>query len=89
MATLLTYDVSTKHTEVKVELGKLGYYWEFIQDSHRYSMPNTAVLHKNRTTSEALRDIERISKEVNATLERAFTTEIENAWIRPETPYKL
>ena len=80
MESIITYDISDKHTEFKNEMKKLGYQdkikWDG-NDSWIY-LPNTTLYHPTKTPVEAKVDAKKIKNDLKIDLERCIATIWEN-----------
>lgn len=78
MATIITYDLANKHTEVKEAMYGLGYSFRFAHDGKWIVLPNTTLYHPTKTPVTARDEIMAVCKRLGATFERAFATEANN-----------
>ena len=85
MAIIITYDVPTKHVELKKALFALGYI-ETLNHSDASKtngiiyFPNTTVLHKTKTAGQAITDLQTITKQLSIELERCIATQWGPDW---------
>ncbi len=79
MASIITYDVSSGHTELKAALKKIGYKDEIpgVKCKTIY-FPNTTLFHSSKTPSTALEDMQGVSKNLGIELERCVATVWDN-----------
>lgn len=91
MAVLLTYDVDSKHVEVKNRLiANYGYaktiqgYRQSDGKAAETDLPNTTVYHSSKTASDASTDIITVAQYCGATLEKYAAFEVTGTW-RGET----
>ncbi len=70
---LISYDIERAHNEVKKALEAIGYFdsFTFTGQSKIYHLPNTTLWHKNKTSDQAMIDLQRICTELSASLEKA------------------
>ncbi|PJJ64052.1 hypothetical protein [Chryseobacterium geocarposphaerae] len=68
---LISYDVNTKHSEVKNALLALNYSDYFILDGKRYDLPNTTLFHREKSSDQAMADLRRVCSNLYVTLEKA------------------
>lgn len=78
MATIITYDLANKHTEVKEAMYGLGYSYRFAHEGKWIVLPNTTLYHATKTPATARDELRAICSRMGATLERAFATEMHN-----------
>ncbi|WP_185246249.1 hypothetical protein [Chryseobacterium bernardetii] len=76
METIITYDISGKHTEFKNEMKLLGYQDKVrgIKNCEWIYLPNTTLYHPNKTSHDANGDANKICRKLNTKLERCFST---------------
>ena len=80
MKTLLTYDVSQKHTEIKSELLTKGYKKKYTLSSGvECNLPNTTVWKDNTSPTAAIADLTGITDKLRVRLERAFAVDFDTA----------
>ena len=81
MATIITYDLPSKHREVKAALFTLGYTETFLDGNRKtVYLPNTTLHHSYKTPAQALQDL-RIACSNNYTrLLRCITTQLSSDW---------
>ena len=65
MNTLLSYDVSHKHAEIKAALKKLGYYDYWTQDDTVYNLPDATLFKPDTELAQSLKDIQSIVTALN------------------------
>ncbi len=79
MAVIVTYDVPSKHTELKDTLKEQGYLDQIPGNKYKVIyFPNTTLYHETKTTSEALRDVQSVCKDLEIKLERCVSTLLSN-----------
>lgn len=71
---LLSYDVNRSHTLVKEAMFALGYMesFQFTNSNVWYDLPNTTLLHINKTSDQAMFDLKEVCSGLNVTLEKAI-----------------
>lgn len=80
MAIIATYDVPSKHVELKKALFAKGYASIILHRDSATSpvkqiyLPNTTVYHASKTAEEALDEIKAVCKALNIELERCVAT---------------
>lgn len=67
---LISYDVNSKHSEVKNALLALNYSDYFFQDG-RNDLPNTTLFHQSKTSDQAMADMKNVCRNLYVTLEKA------------------
>lgn len=79
MAIIVTYDVPSKHVELKKALFQKGYTETIkyqnngvLKDAY---LPNTTVYHVNKTANQGLDDVKAICATLNIELERCVSTQ--------------
>lgn len=68
---LISYDVNSKHSEVKNALLALNYYDSFTQNGRNHNLPNTTLWHKEKSSDQAIADVRRVCSNLYVTLEKA------------------
>lgn len=86
MAIIVTYDVPTKHVELKKALFALGYTETIVnKDEARAAqtiyLPNTTVYHKSKNATEGISDVKNACANLNLKLERCITTQLGPDWM--------
>lgn len=75
MAVIVTYDVPSKHTELKDNLKEQGYLDQISGNTCKVIyFPNTTLYHETKTASEALRDVQAVCRDLEIKLERCVST---------------
>ncbi|MCY1660106.1 hypothetical protein [Chryseobacterium sp. SL1] len=76
MESIITYDISDKHTEFKNEMKKLGYKDRIkgIKNCEWIYFPNTTLYHAIKSPHNANEDALEICRKLNVKLERYFST---------------
>jgi hypothetical protein len=75
MASIVTYDIPSKHAEVKKALFKRGYKDQISGESCEVIyFPNTTVYHSGKTPIQARDDVKIICKNLSVNLERCVAT---------------
>ena len=82
MATIVTYDVPTKHTELKKILLELGYKDQIpgVQNCKIIYLPNTTFYHSSKTALQAREDVQAVCKKLQVNLERCIATQWGPDW---------
>lgn len=92
MAVLLTYDVDSKHVEIKAQLVASYGYTKTIDgyvmvngntssQKAQSDLPNTTLYHSSKTVDEAAADIKAVVSWASATLEKYLAFEVvPNNW---------
>lgn len=72
---LLSYDVKSKHTEVKQKLEELGYldHFNFKNETKVYHLPNTTLWHYKKSSDQALNDLKQICNNLYIDLDKAVS----------------
>ncbi len=75
MAVIVTYDVPSKHTELKTALKQLGYVDQIPGVTCKIIyFPNTTLFHKTKTSLQAREDVQSICTNLGVKLERCVAT---------------
>jgi len=75
METIITYDISGKHSEFKNEMKKLGYQDKVTDLTCNWIyLPNTTLYHPNKTPVDARENARLICIQLNVSFERFFAT---------------
>lgn len=75
MASIVTYDLTSKHSEVKNALKKLGYVDRIPGNKCKYIyFPNTTLHHSTKTPNQCKEDVQKICKSEGVSLERLVAT---------------
>lgn len=79
MAVITTYDVPSKHVELKNALFAKGYtdyvpHYDQNGKAKKIYLPNTTVYHSTKTSKQATDDIEAICSQLRIKLERCVAT---------------
>ncbi|WP_113651993.1 hypothetical protein [Pedobacter namyangjuensis] len=74
MAIIITYDVPSKHTELKKEMATLGYTKTITNQGKPINLPNTTLYHPSKTADQALADIKSKTSALGIKLERCVAT---------------
>jgi hypothetical protein len=78
MGIIITYDVPSKHVELKKEMFSRGYKDRISEDSGTIYLPNTTLYHPGKTSSQARDEMILISKNIGINLERCVATNWES-----------
>lgn len=65
MSSMITYDVTKKHTAIKAALSKKGYHDYWRANGKTYYLPNTSLWKKGVSTATALHDLKKVILEIN------------------------
>ncbi|SDH96865.1 hypothetical protein SAMN05421846_10374 [Chryseobacterium taeanense] len=68
---LISYDINTKHTEVKAAMLELNYHDVFTQYGNTYNLPNTTLFHQAKSSDQVMADLKRVCSNLYVTLEKA------------------
>lgn len=76
MESIITYDISDKHTEFKNEMKLLGYQDKIKGEENCkwIYLPNTTLYHPIKTPVEARTDAKKIKNDLKIELERCIAT---------------
>ncbi len=75
MASIVTYDIPSKHAELKQELFDLGYQVQIPGTNCKVIyFPNTTVYHETKTPLEAREDLRSTCIKLKINLERSVAT---------------
>ena len=80
MAIIITYDIPSRHTDLKQELFKLGYAERIINNGRFIFLPNTTVYHSTKTAQQGKEDVQRVCIRLNIQLERCISTQFGPDW---------
>jgi hypothetical protein len=83
--TVLTYDVNSKHVEVKDALKAKGYMATVSLNNTSYVLPSTTVWMQNGTTSQAITDIKAVCNSLGVKLQYAVSV-IATDWEAYKSP---
>ena len=79
MATVLTYDIPTKHVDFKKLMFQLGYTDQIAgTNCNVIYFPNTTLYHSTKSAVTARDEAQNIAKRLAVNLERFIATEWEN-----------
>ncbi|SHJ40392.1 hypothetical protein SAMN02745146_3051 [Hymenobacter daecheongensis DSM 21074] len=65
MNTLITYDITIRHTEVKSAMKNKGYFDYWIANNQNYHLPNTSLWKKDTSQDTALADMQQVIQTLN------------------------
>jgi len=75
MATIVTYDVPTKHVELKKTLFQLGYKDQIPDSTCKIIyLPNTTLYHETKTSEQVRNDVKNACTVLHIELERCIAT---------------
>ncbi|WP_333575216.1 MULTISPECIES: hypothetical protein [Sphingobacterium] len=81
MATIITYDIPSKHREFKQKMFELGYKQVFKDAKGKdVNLPNTTLLHQTKSSENALNDATQTCFALNISLERCITCQFGPDW---------
>ncbi|HVT85197.1 MAG TPA: hypothetical protein VHD35_08325 [Chitinophagaceae bacterium] len=80
MGVIVTYDVPSKHVELKKTLFALGYTDRIVHQNGYIYLPNTTVYHHNKSASQARDNVQSICNQLNIELERCIATQWGPDW---------
>ncbi|MBC6612411.1 hypothetical protein H8B15_15920 [Hymenobacter sp. BT507] len=66
MNTLITYDITIRHTEVKSAMKTKGYADAWTANNQTYYLPNTSLWKKGITPQTALADLQQVIQSLNS-----------------------
>ncbi|MCG2610013.1 hypothetical protein LZZ90_00660 [Flavobacterium sp. SM15] len=75
MASIVTYDIPSKHVEFKKEMFALGYKDQISGKTCKIIyFPNTTLYHPTNTAYTARVEVQKVCKKLNVELERCIAT---------------
>lgn len=80
MAIIVTYDVPSKHVELKTAMKKLGYTDLIPHDGKSIYLPNTTLYHPNKNAEQAREDVKQSCVQLHVKLERCVSTQWGPNW---------
>jgi hypothetical protein len=80
MGVIVTYDVPSKHVELKKALFALGYTDRITHQSTYVYLPNTTVYHHNKTATQARNEVQYACSQLRIELERCIATQMGPDW---------
>ena len=80
MAIIITYDVPSRHVQLKQAMFNMGYTDRIAHNNRYIYLPNTTVYHGNKTSEQALNDLQVICGQLNIDLERCVSTQWGPDW---------
>ena len=82
MAVIVTYDIPSKHTDLKNALKSESYGYKDqipgIKNCKTIYFPNTTLYHPSNSAEQALEDVKEVCKKLGIKLERCVATIWEN-----------
>lgn len=79
MATIITYDIPSKHVEFKKMMFQLGYNDQIADSTCKVIyFPNTTLFHSSKNAVTARNEAQVIAKQLGINLERCIATKWEN-----------
>ncbi len=76
----LTYDIKSKHTEVKDAMRAKGWSSAVTISNASHQLPSTTLAKSNTSTEQAILDIRAVCQALSVTLERAIAV-IASDWV--------
>jgi len=80
MASIVTYDVPSKHQELKEKMLGLGYKDHIFDTSEKIYLPNTTLYHESKNAAYALKDVKTSCTALDIKLERCISTQFGPDW---------
>lgn len=82
MAIIVTYDIPSKHSELKEEMFELGYVDEIAgsENCDKIYLPNTTLYHATKKAAEARDDVKLVCKKLSVSLDRCIATQWGPNW---------
>ena len=81
MATIITYDIPSRHREVKQAMFQRGYVESFYDNTGRLVyLPNTTLYHRTNSPNTVLNELKDVCLRLGVHLERCITTGLSNDW---------
>jgi len=81
MAIIITYDIPSKHREFKEKMFESGYKQVFKdQKGFDVHLPNTTLMHQNRTAAQGRDDARKMCSILNISLERCISSQFGPDW---------
>lgn len=81
MAMIITYDIQSRHIEVKAAMFRLGYKAEILDGANKtVYLPNTTLYYSSKTPATAVNDIMSICTSLGVRLERCIATMFSPDW---------
>ena len=82
MPSIITYDVPSKHVELKEALFKLGYKDQISGTKCEVIyFPNTTLYHETKSPEQALKDVQANCKHLSVKLYRCVATQWGPKWV--------
>jgi hypothetical protein len=86
MAVIITYDVPSRHVELKARLFAIGYQdnikpGQEEKANHTVYLPNTTLYHPTKTPDQALSDVRNACSYLVIKLERCISTRLSHDWM--------
>ena len=75
MAVIVTYDIATKHVELKKAMFQSGYIEKVAYERRSIYLPNTTLYHQSKTANQAREDTKSVTTNLNVKLERCIATQ--------------
>lgn len=80
MAIIVTYDVPSKHAELKKALLVLGYTDQILHSGKIIYLPNTTLYHNSKNAGEARDEVSQACAQLSIKLERCIATQWGSDW---------
>lgn len=80
MGLIITYDVPTRHRELKQGLFQLGYADKFSHNGKFVYLPNTTVYHPTKNPETACNDARALCNQLGIELERCIAVPMDGTW---------
>jgi hypothetical protein len=80
MAIIITYDVPSKHVDLKAAMKKQGYVDQIPHDGKSIYLPNTTLYHPTKKAEQAREDVKQACVQLNVKLERCVSTQSGPDW---------
>lgn len=88
MDTVITYDVSRRHAEVKKALKAISYFDYWVSAGKNYYLPNTTLWKKNISQTDALKEMQKIIVTLNFNQPIHNQIELERCVCVPQNPWE-
>lgn len=81
MATIVTYDIPSKHRELKERMFNLGYKDSFPEANRKMVyLPNTTLYHQSKTAVQAKDDVKAACVLLGTKLQRCISSQLGPDW---------
>ncbi len=75
---LISYDISSKHDDVKDAMYKLGYQDYMYQSNARFNLPESTLYHSSKYSKTVYDDFQKVINDINANLEQNEKITVDN-----------